>query len=532
MRKLPDHPHQPLFRVSHSPRRRRFDDRGSIFAALFSGILLTLSFPKFSLAPLAWIALVPLLVVIPEGSPKAAFRLGFFAGFVHAATCLYWIANVIDHYGGLPLPAALAILALLCAYLALYPAVFAAFASLLKRRPALWLWGTAPVWVTSEWIRAHLITGFPWIHLGYTQTPFFLLLQTADLAGVYGVGWLVMQTNTVAAGVMTGRLKARTLLIPGLCLMLALAYGSWRLRELQAEAAPFPPIRAGVVQGNIDQSIKWDPAIQEETLKRYHELSRQALKKGPLDLIVWPETAVPFFYRVEERRVPRMEPIVNDLQVPVLFGMPGVVRDGTKIRLQNMALLMVPEKGVAGAYAKRHLVPFGEYVPLKRILFFIQKLVAAAGDFVPGDRPAAFPLDSLRIGVLICYEAIFPELSRDETTHGANLLVNLTNDAWFGRSSAPYQHLEIARWRAVEYRVPLIRCANTGISAVFDATGRVLDLLPLDTTGALTVTVIPRTSRTFYGTAGDVFAWLCALTTVLLGVYGAWDTLRAPPGKL
>ena len=213
--------------------------------------------------------------------------------------------------------------------------------------------------------------------------------------------------------------------------------------------------------------------------------------------------------------------IAASLNVPTVLGIPWVIFDGAAPRLQNRAVLLHPTEGIVAAYAKRHLVPFGEYVPLKRLLFFVEKLVAAAGDFVPGTSPAVFSFQEAPFGVLICYEAIFPELARDAVRHGARFLVNLTNDAWFGRTAAPYQHLDIARWRAVECRVPLIRCANTGISAVFDAAGKTLASLPLNVAGTADAAIVPgKEASTFYVRYGDLFAWTCTLTAILCVVYG------------
>lgn len=496
-------------------------------AACATGLLLTAGFPSWNLYGASWIALIPLLIRIDGFSSRSACFFGFVAGFVHNLTTLYWITYVVTHYGNLPLVVSAAVLCLLCAYLALYPAVFFLAAQRWHASPALWIWGLPCLWIALEWLRAHALTGFPWANLGYTQTAVDPLLQTADIAGVYGVGWLVVLVNTVLARLLKHRSGLRHVVAAVLCCTVFVGYGLWRGHALRRETPDASSaIHIALIQGNIDQSVKWDPTFQQKTLDIYRNLSEAALQENPLDLLVWPETAAPFFYGLEEAPTRKFNEIATSLNTPILLGIPWLIPDGTSPRLQNRAVLFHPPEGIAAAYAKRHLVPFGEYVPLKRVLFFVEKLVAAAGDFVPGEDPAVFPFKGTALGVLICYEAIFPELARDEVRHGARFLVNLTNDAWFGRTAAPYQHLEIARWRAVECRVPLVRCANTGISAVFDRTGKTLTSLPLDVTATAGAAIVPGPGDpTFFVRYGNLFPWVCTLTTLLCVVYGgrAWQ---------
>ncbi|MGQ9748814.1 apolipoprotein N-acyltransferase [Desulfosoma sp.] len=491
-------------------------------AACATGLLLSAGFPSWHYAFAGWIALVPLLVHLDKVSFRTAFSLGFLAGFLHHLTTLYWITYVVSRYGNLPAALSAAVLCLLCAYLALYHALFFAAAQRWQRSQGLEVWGLPCLWIALEWGRAHLLTGFPWTNVGYTQTTLTPLLQTADLAGVYGVGWLVVLGNTVLARLITRRFGLSHVCTAALCAMLFVGYGLWRQKSFEIPRQDPPqPLEVALVQGNIDQSVKWDPEYQKATLNIYENLSQAAVQDKPVDLLVWPETAAPFFYGYEDIPTRKLHDIATSVNVPILLGIPWVIPDGASPRLQNRAVLLHPDHGLVAFYAKRHLVPFGEYVPLKRVLFFVEKLVVAAGDFVPGKGPSVFPFKDTSVGVLICYEAIFPELARDAVRHGARVLVNLTNDAWFGRTAAPYQHLDIARWRAVETRVPLVRCANTGISAVFDATGKTVTALPLNVAATAKATVFPGTKTpSFYVRYGDVFAWGCTLTALLCVVYG------------
>jgi len=292
-----------------------------------------------------------------------------------------------------------------------------------------------------------------------------------------------------------------------------------------------PPWTVAVIQGNIDQSKKWDPAFQQETLKRYQDLSDAAAAQKPRqDLLVWPETAAPFFYGVDERLSQQLDDIVRKIGEALLFGSPGVTMQNGEAQLQNRAYLLSPEAVPLGFYAKEHLVPFGEYVPLQSILFFVHHLVQAAGDFVPGHNPSPLTLGNQRFGVLICYEGIFPELARRTVLRGASSLVNITNDAWYGKTSAPYQHLEIESWRSIECRTPLIRAANTGISAIIDATGKFYGSIPLDEQGYLVATVHPFHKLTIYVKWGDFFAMICILTTVA-GLLYSLQIIRRPTSR-
>ena len=502
----------------------------AVFLSLMSGLLLTAGFPSCNLYYLSWVSLLPLLLALQGKSRRQAFLLGALCGLAHYVTVLYWIRFVINRYGGIPLPLAVLVLLLLCAYLALYPACFALFAREWEKRPYLRIFGLPCAWVALEFVRAHALTGFPWANLGYTQTAVTPIIQIADITGVFGISWLVVLANTVLLTLYKRSRVAVALGVLVICLAGATAYGYWRLDgigRLQAEAEP---LTVAVVQGNIDQSLKWDPAFQQETLRRYRELSLEAAKAKPKPvLVVWPETSAPFFYGIEESLTEQLNGIVRETGIPVLFGSPAASMVNKKPRLLNRGYL-VDEKGVPiGNYAKQHLVPFGEYVPFQGILFFVHRLVEAAGDFMAGEDPSPLSLRGTPLGVLICYEDIFPELARHTVQRGAMALVNITNDAWFGTTSAPYQHKEMARWRAIEFRVPMIRAANTGISAIYDATGEPLGSIPLNERGFLTGTVHPFRILTFYARWGDLFAWLCSLVVACGLIYSAYVRRSVSP---
>jgi apolipoprotein N-acyltransferase len=485
-----------------------------IFLSALSGVLLTAGFPKLDLFLLSWIALIPLFMALRGTRRKDAFWLGYIFGLVHYLTTLYWIHQVVARYGGIPFTLSLVILFLLCAYLALYPACFALLAHQWEKHPRLWTWILPCGWVTLEWIRANALTGFPWASLGYTQTPFISLIQVADVTGVFGISALVVFSNTCLMALVNRYRTWGAFLFLVCCILGVLIYGEKRLETIRNLESQTDSWVVGVIQGNIDQFVKWNPAYQEKTLNQYEKISLGATNHlPPPDLLVWPETAAPFFYGIDEKQTFRLQQIVKKTSKALLFGSPAVERVGRQARFMNKAYLLDAQTHLLGQYAKQHLVPFGEYVPLQRILFFVHHMTAAIGTFVPGRDPSPIELNGRAMGILICYEAIFPYLARNTINLGATSLVNLTNDAWFGKSSAPYQHLEMARWRAIEFRVPLIRAANTGISTIIDATGSSCGSIPLNESGSLVCPVRPIRLETVYARWGDWFVWVCVLTT-------------------
>ncbi|MDR3567937.1 MAG: apolipoprotein N-acyltransferase [Syntrophobacteraceae bacterium] len=482
----------------------------AILLSVLSGLLLSAGFPKPAMFYLAWVALVPLLLAVRGRSAKRALMLGYLCGFVHSLTCLYWIDYAIYHFGGFSFVLSCLILSLLCAIMAIYPALFALAAQKFEGFPALYVFGLPFVWVTLEWIRAHVITGFPWADLGYTQTPLLHLVQVADLTGVYGVSWLVVLAGTVISGFIANYCRRSGVVVLAGMIALVLTYGFVRAAQIERLEHLQTALNVSVVQGNISQDEKWDRAAVDKTIQTYGRLSAEAARKNPApDLIVWPESAMPFFYGINRTLSLKVEDVVKNIGKPLLFGSLGVAPSGGKVHLLNSAYLLDGGAALLGSYAKQHLVPFGEYVPWMSLFSFAKSASVGPVDFVPGKNPGPVILKGLPLGVLICYEDIFAGIARKTVQRGAEVLINITNDAWYGDTSGPYQELEISRWRAIECRVPLARAANTGISAVFDATGREQGSLALDRSGFLTCAVYPMSYLSFYVTYGDLFAWLC-----------------------
>ena len=484
--------------------------------AVLSGVLLALSLPRFSLAPLAFGALVPLLVAL-DGMPSLqATCLGIITGVVSSLLSIPWVVHTMTTYGGLPLALSLLLLIALSLYLALYIGVFAYGVTRFSTGGGLgYLIGVPALWVALEYVRTFLLTGFPWNLLGYSQYTNISVVQIASITGVYGVSFLLVLSNAaVALSCLHVRRGRRRAWLPvsgvGFFLIGTVLFGMGRMVSAQPRGREF---RVSVIQGNIDQTVKWDAGFQVQTIDIYRRLT---LKEGEgLDLVVWPETAVPFFLRERGPLTQRVLDLAREVRSYILVGGPDRT-GGTSPRYYNSAFLISPGGKIVQKYDKIHLVPFGEYVPLKSLLFFVDKMATGIGDFRAGEDFTVFDNPRGRFGVIICFEAIFPDQVRRYILGGADFLVNITNDAWFGNSSAPYQHLSMAALRAVENGVYVVRAANTGISALIAPTGQIVKQSDLFVEAVLSGTVVPGSSGTFYTRYGDVFAWGCGFISLFL----------------
>jgi apolipoprotein N-acyltransferase len=486
-----------------------------ILLSLLSGILLILSFPNFDLEFLAWFALVPLFYSIDGKGLYHSFKLGFFTGFVSFLGILYWIIVAVHTYGNVPFILSGLILLLLVIYLSLFTGAFTFLTRLIQTRSGIQTILFTPIlWVALEYLRSFLLTGFPWAYLGHTQYLNLPFIQMADITGVYGLSFVILSVNASLYWVLRQWPKRtfpfKEVAITVLILLSFLIYGYVKIKHVDRKAIQSSSLKVGLVQGNIDQSIKWDESFQLETLKIYRRLSMKVAEDKP-DLIIWPETATPFFFQEAKEYQPIVLEIPEKTNVFLLFGTPFYKIEKGKVNYYNSAFLVSPSKKLIGKYDKIHLVPFGEYIPLRRLLFFIESSIGEGiGNFKPGKGIVHLPLPQGKFGVLICFEIIFPDLCRRFVKDGADFLVTITNDAWFGRTSAPYQHLSIATFRAIENRVFIARAANTGISAFIDPKGKIVKQGDIFTEEAMNGTIHLMKGKTFYTLYGDVFAWICA----------------------
>jgi len=494
--------------------------RHTLALSTLSGLLLAASFPSLGYSFLAWFALVPLLLALRDQTVRTGLWLSAVFGLVFFCGTVYWVTNSVHVYGHVPLLPATLITLLLCVILALFIAPFGGAAVHIRMsRPGLFFLAAPALWVTLEYARTHLFSGFPWALLGYSQYRSLPVIQVADVTGVYGISFLIVLVNAGIADVLADRKRYLPLVTASVMTAVVLGYGYYRT------SAPEGPgsIRMAVVQGNIEQDKKWDPAYQAEVIATYKRLTLKALEAKP-DLVIWPETAIPFYFEGVEDPYPALTDdlrrFIRSIGTPLLFGSPTYEKKDRRYLLRNSAFLLDGDGRTKTVYHKIHLVPYGEYIPMKKVLFFVEKLVQAIGDFQTGTeytvmrfRPAAG--DDIAVSTVICYEIIFPDLVRRFVNNGATVMTTVTNDAWFGRTGAPYQHFSMAVLRAVENRVPVARAANTGISGFIDAKGRILEASPIFTEAVLTRSFTPGSTKTFYTRYGDVFSWLCVLGTLL-----------------
>jgi len=440
---------------------------------------------------------------------------------VYFTGTLYWLTRVMALYGGLPVWVAVILNAALVAYLALFPAVFAVVMGRgLVAFGARALVAAPLVWVATELGRAHILTGFPWVLLGYSQAEVLPIAQLASLFGVYGVSALVAATSAAAAHWVVAPPGGDRLRLAATVAFLVLIVGVWgSLRVSDAEwTRAGDPVRVGLIQGNVDQAEKWDPARGAAIFQNYLAMTRQAIDRGA-GLVLWPESSTPFYFGEARDRAASdlLRALAKRTQVPLLFG-SDQIDDGVPTRYYNSAFLLREDGSTGGVYRKMHLVPFGEYVPFKRLLFFASPLVEAVSDFSAGEEPVLLPVGGHLISTAICYEIVYPNLVRQFVLGGSELLTTITNDAWFGTTSAPYQHFAQASMRAIEGGRYLVRSANTGISGIVDPYGRILARTAIDEPAVLVGDARYLQTTTLYTRVGDVVAYASVVATVALVV--------------
>jgi apolipoprotein N-acyltransferase len=494
-----------------------------VLLALSSGIALALAFPKFELSQVAWIAFVPLLYAIADRPPREVFGYAWLQGLACYLVSLYWIEITLHTFAGVaPLIAVLPLIAL-AAVLAVYTGLAFMAAEYVTRRLGIARFITVPIaWTALEWVRSFFPIGFPWNPLGNVAYRNLALIQFAEFTGVWGVSALIMFFNVVVfeviSGVQSRRAQVASLSALTVLMAAALGFGTWRVHQLE-HAQPAGEFRVAMIQGNIAQSIKWDPAFLPDSFKTYVDESEKAARHHA-DLIVWPEAAAAFIFQpgadypaqlaMHATYRSQLLDLARRTGEPILFGAPALHLGDREIGTYNRAYLVSAEGRVEGFYDKIQLVPFGEYVPMRALFgYFVDKIVVGLGDMIPGTRQTLFEVKGARLAVLICYESLFPDLTRRAVRDGADVLVNITNDAWYGASSAPYQMLAQAAMRSVETHVPMVRVANTGISAIISPTGRIRAATDLFVRRTEIESVAWRPERTVYAIVGDLFAELC-----------------------
>lgn len=476
--------------------------------AASSGLLLVLALPKPDFYYLGWFALVPLLFVLSERRTRTESALiGYVAGLAFFSGSCYWIVSTMSTYGGLSVPLAVAVFGLFVVVFAVHTALFALWMHVLgERYGSKCILVAAPAWVGLELLQSHLIFGgFPWMLAGYALSPFGGLRQIVAWTGIYGLSFVLVAACSLVAYAIRARnawALAGAVAVVGVGIAL----------PTPSEAIPADPFRVRLVQTNIDLDQSW--GAESRTLLM-DELEALSIQPGPPpDLAIWPETPGPFRLGEDEFFARRARTIARDLDAGFLFGYV----DSIGPMPSNSAGILAPDGEQISRYDKIHLVPFGEYVPLGNLLFFAESLVRNVGDFAPGSEYTVSTVAGRRIASTICYEDVFPGLIRQFTRRGAEVIVNITNDGWFGETSAPYQHLRMSTVRAAENRRYIVRGANTGVTAIIDPYGNLIAATEIGERTVLDGVAGYRQDRTFYVRYGDVFAYLATSIAVVLTV--------------
>ncbi len=435
-----------------------------IAAALISGALYGLSFPPFNLSLFAWIALVPVLLCA-DARPRGNFLLGWAAGFVAHLFVFAWIWKTFAaaHVGfGIALACWIALAALTGLYEGVFLAAFGLFRSHRWRAVMAGL-----VWVGLEIIRSHVMTGFPWALLGHTRAYDIRLIQIAHWTGAEGLSFIIVFVNVALSQALLARKNRWQPLTAAAALVaVVVGIGAWQLSKADTNVGA-RKIRVAILQGNIDQYQKWDDQYEASIRSTYENLAVQAAAEKP-DIIIWPESAVPGWFPNQEQYRMWVSSVARASRA---YNIVGAVTSHDH-KEYNAAFLIGPDGKTLAEYDKQHMVPFGEYIPFGNFFARWIPYLGQLGAFDAGDSAVIFKIDGIRFSPNICYEAMFSSLVKHSLAPGADAIVNITNDGWFLDTGAPEQHYVANIFRAVENRTPVIRAANTGISAIIDAYGR------------------------------------------------------------
>jgi apolipoprotein N-acyltransferase len=487
--------------------------------SLLSGVLFAHAFPATAQGWLSFIALAPLLIaVVRAASTREAFFQGWLAQTTAWLFMVPWVVRVMSYYGGLPYAVGVLLLVAMTLILGLYGALFAVLVRRFRLGVAFAPWLLVPLaWAGVEYLRTYFLTGFPWNLIATTLIEYPSFTQIDRFAGPYFTGALVVVPATVMAWWLTQKPAAIARVVTGgsLGILILVWWGTGLVAsKLNARPNAADPMTAALLQPNITQQMRWDAENTIAIYRKMMDMTERAAKNGA-QLVVWPESTIPASYTETAFFREAIEAVSKQYSIDIILG--SVATDPARPnRIWNSAFL-ASNGATVGHYDKIRLVPFGEYVPLRRMLFFAEKLVHAVGEFEFGTNDTPL-VGKGRYGPAICYEVVYPQIARTQVKNGAEVIVTITNDAWYDGTSAPAQHLWQARLRAIETDRYLLRSATTGISAFVDPTGRVLESIPMGKDGIIYAKFQPRTTLTPYVRFGDWFAWV-ACTVVLIALF-------------
>jgi apolipoprotein N-acyltransferase len=490
-----------------------------LLTSLLTGLLLAASYPQVNQGYLAWVALIPLIsYVFKAPTCLRAFWGGLIAGAISLFALMIWIPQVLAHFGGLHTALAWLAFVLLVCLLACYPAAACVLTKYLMMRGGERFFLLFPaVWVLFEYAQSFSpFGGLPWLLTGYTQSDYLGIIQIADITGIYGISFVVLCAGTSTVWLVFKRdkkLLASTPFVAAVLLVVAcLLYGKISLNRWESTQGEFS---AAMLQGNISYD---DPeeALDERFQRGYIQMA-DSMTREKIDLLVIPESPTPLSILYGSTYQDALAKIAGRYSLGLIFNNVRSEESGDSLRYFNSAYFLDRNGTLTGIYDKMHLVPFGEYIPLKKIFFFIEMISKDVDSFNPGKDYRVLNVGHQPANAIICFEAVFPDLVRRFVRRGSRLIINLTNDAWYGDSAAPYQHLAIARLRAVENRRYLLRATNSGISAIISPSGRIQS-----STGLLQEAICKGrfsflAEKTFYTRYGDVFVFLCAIISL-----GSW----------
>jgi len=495
--------------------------------AIFSAILLVFAFPFFNLFPLAWVGLLPLLYALENRNLRQAFGTGYVFGLHFSALLLYSIIS-ITFYGYF----------LLIAYLALFYALFALFTVATRKYTTIPLFLAVPIlWTFMEEVMSWGFFGVTLPHLTYSQTTFLPIIQIAAITGPGGIAFILLLVNgLVYESLIVPSWKQKLIYLGSVAIIIAGIFFIGR-----AVIPPLPEkneklegaIEVAIVQGNIDQDIKWDSAYKDQVYNKYISLSMVANHLKP-DIIIWPETSIPFHLGDNPSDLQRIQDFCHNVNTYLLAGIPSRRFNDDSVDTQNSVVLFSPAGELVAKYDKMKLVPFSEHVPFGDDIPILQSIMEEAGHFAPGDKTVIFQFPQGKFGALICFESIFPSIARELIAEGAEFLVIMTNDAWFGTSTLIHQHAAEAILRAVENRTWVVRAANTGISEVIDPYGRVIEKRGVKTSATINATIYPRQEESFYTKYYWLFPGLillCGGALFILIIIGMVKEYKSHPGK-
>lgn len=489
-----------------------------------AGLYLGMANQHFQLPPLALVYPCALYLIGKRArSVGSALRDGILAGILGYTACIYWVAVPLEEQAGIHWMLAMPAPALLAAYLGLYSGIFASGIRHMNEKlsPLLLALFGGLLWGGLEYLRGTLFTGFPWAVLAAAFAPWPIWLQPLSAIGSYGYsGMLVLVLCLLIETVFTRQIKPALSAFGVICLCAIWSWHAW-----QTPIVTTHPVRTTLVQGNIDQGQKWVPAYQNGTVHRYVDMTLGGLQNSHSDLVIWPETSMPFYLQEKKEYLSLVRNMVIQTGTPLIVGTPAYAKgtEGREWNTLNRAYMVTTDGLLSGWYDKEHLVPFGEYLPFGQYLPFLEVFFEGTGEFQTSAATLPVRSGNLALGVLICYETIFPELAQQRVDDGANILVNISNDAWFGNTAAPEQHLHLAILRAVEQGRYLVRSTNTGISAIIDPKGNTLTRSSLFHAEVITETAATVDTVTLFHHLYAVIPILLLGGCALLFAYGIYS---------